>query len=83
VPDLLVEVDRLRAHVRDLQDDVDAYRLVADEIGKLMRDGWNDDAAEVAIIIDWAQHMDRMHPGCPGRWCGHDDEDGARAGETA
>ncbi len=61
---------RISGIVFQLCDDAADYRLVSGEVaGKLLGDGWDDDAAEVAIVIGWAAHMAAVHPDCPGRFC--------------
>ncbi len=61
---------RISGIVFQLCDDAAHYRLVSEEIaGKLIGDGWDDDAAEVAIVVAWARHMAAVHPDCPGRFC--------------
>ncbi len=61
---------RISGIVSRLGQDAEDYRLVSEEIAaKLIGDGWDDDAAEVAIVIGWAEHMAAVHPDCPGRFC--------------
>lgn len=57
------------AGLEALREDADAYRLLADQIGILASDGWDDDAAEVSILIAFVNHLAKFHPDCPGRWC--------------
>jgi hypothetical protein len=81
-PALVAEVRRLRVAIEQLRADAADYRLVSDEIAsRLIGDEWDDDAAEVAIVITWAGHMAAVHPDCPGRFCeaaaGAADEDQA------
>src|SRR5262245_9264597 len=64
------EVGVWQAKVRDLADRASDYDLICDEVAaRLIGDGWDDDAAEVAILIGWARHMAAVHPDCPGRFC--------------
>ncbi len=61
---------RIRSRLSLLQDDAADYRLVSEEVaGKLIGDGWDDDAAEVAIVLAWAAHMAAVHSDCAGRFC--------------
>jgi len=58
---------RIWSRLSLLQDDAADYRLVSEEVaGKLIGDGWDDDAAEVAIVLAWAAHMAALAWDCAG-----------------
>jgi hypothetical protein len=59
---------RISTIVFQLGQEAADYRLVSDEVAGKLMGGWDDDAAEVAIIIAWARHMASVHH-CAGRFC--------------